>query len=222
MTKKAKRKINRSSWKKTSGEWQVLYEQVSEELSAERDSRASEKLALDTELAMVKEQNDVLAGTIKQVMEEKLALEKGEKTLVSRIVKAASWRIRLNDRICAMRKEIKSRRQISAVLASFHLPGMAIEDAYEQFMDRSQMIGYEPTFQLCRLTGEAYKTASRLVLDCAFNRGGRLSAPKTNNEGLDGVNPIEALTEILETEIGRSRREVMERMRRETRTRDKG
>jgi len=261
MPKKAKRTVNRPSWKKEAlkqrqvlGRARRTIEILDEELSrekaksAELESRVSElenasikllsekatfearsaslaeqvtnlaeKLVASGNIVVTAEGNvDILQATVAQRDEENFRLEKRVRFLEELLDSVNKILGRKADDIRELRKEVRVRRQISAVLATLHLPGLSIEDAYEQFMGRSRMIGYEPTFQFGRLAGEAYKTASRIVLDHAFSRGVRLSPSQRNNEGGDGMNPIDILNEMLETEIVRSRQEVMDRMRHET------
>ncbi len=203
MAKKAAKKGGRVSWKA---------------IATSRDSDIVEQhkfiLRLEAELKEAKAARGVAeseAATLKAALEKRdedvswLARLLSSRGKNLRSVRSAGDRARVEVRV--LREEVRVRRQIAATLASFHLPGLSIEDACEQFMRRADKIGYEASAMFTGLGGEAYKSASRIVLDLAFNRGVRLDAPKCG-EPPEGLSAVELASLMLGMEMDRSRQET--------------
>ena len=206
-----KRVVNRPSWKNEAMRQQKMLEKARKTIEALEDQfRVSNEVVV-----RANEDNDILKSTVKQRDEYISWLERRGQSLEKSLSSVRASRVRARDEIRNLRYEVKVRRQIAATLATFHLPGIAVEDACEQFAQRASKIGYATTLQFGRIGGEAYKTASRFVLDLSFNQGVRLDAPK-GNEFPGGLSPVDLAQLMIELEIGGSRRGVMDRMREES------
>lgn len=194
MEKKRKRTVNRPSWKS---------EALSQQEVLGRAAKTIE--SLEIQLAKEQEENAILTATVMQRDEENLGLENRVKALEKSLFSARRTQGKLAQTNLDLRREIKLRRQVAAVLASFHLPGISIEDAFEQFEERAAMIGYAPTAEFSLLAGAAYKTASRLVLEMAFNQGRRLDDPRPRRGSPDGINVHMHVRKFTQEEVDRIR-----------------